>query len=113
MSDGTIASKFFDGVIFIVRECHSRSDLLRAAIHNLEFVGVRLLGFLYTGGGGKRRKRYGKYGSGYGYGYGYGTYGDACGRKEEKSNFRRNSDYMINGTRRKSGAAVPEDDNGM
>ena len=77
VADGTIASKFFDGVIFIVREGYSRSDLLKSAVRNLEFVGTRLLGFLYTGSEEKRKKRYGRYGKGYGYGYGYESYGTA------------------------------------
>lgn len=76
VTDAAITSKFFDGVIFIVKEGYSRSDAIKAAVRSLEFVGARILGFVYTGSVEKRKGRYGKYGKygKYGYRYGYGDY---------------------------------------
>ena len=81
VTDAAITSKFFDGVIFIVKENYSRSDAIKSAVRSLEFVGARILGFVYTGSTEKRKGRYGKYGKygKYGYGdyYGYGQNNNA------------------------------------
>ena len=76
VTDAAITSKFFDGVIFIVKEGYSHSDAIKSAVRSLEFVGARILGFVYTGSVEKRKGRYGKYGKygKYGYRYGYEDY---------------------------------------
>lgn len=70
VADAVILSKFYDGVVLVVKEGYSRSDRIRSMIRDLEFVGVWILGFLYVGSE-EVRGRYGKYGK-----YGrYGRYG--------------------------------------
>ena len=91
VADAIIMSKFFDGVILVVKEGYSRSDRIRAMVHDLDFVGARILGFLYVGSEEKKRRRYdrhNRYGRyekyGYEY-YGYDGYekGNSMARTEE------------------------------
>ena len=73
-----------------MKEGYSHSDAIKSAVRNLEFVGARILGFVYTGSVEKRKGRYGKYGKygKYGYSYGYGDYygyGRSQGQKKDSS----------------------------
>ena len=83
VSDAAILSKWYDGVILVVRENYSRNNRLRAMISSLEFVGASILGILYFGSEEKRWSRYGKYGK-YGSYSEYGEYRRAERREREK-----------------------------
>lgn len=80
VSDALILSKSLDGLIVIVREGKSEREEIKSTVKKIEFVGGKLLGFIYTnhfekpktGRYGKKYKKYGnyeKYGN-----YDYGSY---------------------------------------
>lgn len=90
VSDGLAVSKLLSGMIMVVRQNFCDQHSLAEAIRQLEFLEVKLLGFVLNGADAQtKRYRYGKnykykkyYKSRYGYGYGYG-YGSRYGRKSK------------------------------
>ena len=77
VSDGLAVSKLLSGMIMVVRQDYCSQHDLAEAMRQLEFLKVKLLGFVLNGAKTQsKRYRYGSknksYGtSGYGYGYGY------------------------------------------
>ncbi len=49
VSDPLVASKFVDGVIMVIRHCHTRRRDLLEAIRQLKLVNAHVLGFVYNG----------------------------------------------------------------
>ncbi len=78
VSDGLAVSKLLSGMIMVVRQDYCDQHSLAEAIRQMEFLKVKLLGFVLNGAGSQnKRYRYGGqnkykkyYKSGYGYGYG-------------------------------------------
>ena len=80
VADALILSKSLTGIVFIVRQGHSERGEVSGAIKQLEFAGVKVLGFVLNGVP-ARQGRYGKYGkygkySKYSYRYQYSSYGE-------------------------------------
>jgi len=81
VSDGLAVSKLLSGMIMVVRRDYCDHHSLAEAMRQLEFVKVRLLGFVFNGAdsgnkrGGSKRKKYCRTG------YGYGQ------RREQESTF--------------------------
>lgn len=79
VADGLVISKLADGMIFVVCRGYCEKKPLEAALRNMKYLNIKILGFVMTRGGVDKtsyQKKYGKYRRGYGYGYGYG-YGEA------------------------------------
>lgn len=82
VSDGLAVSKLLSGMILVVRQDYCDQHALAEAMRQLEFLNVKLLGFVlnaadtqknkYRYSGGYRNKKYYKSGYGYGYGSRYG-----------------------------------------
>ena len=80
VSDGLTVSKLISGMIMVVRQDYCDQYSLAEAMRQLEFLKIKLFGFVLNGaetqskryqyGRGNKYKKY--YKSGYGYGYGYG-----------------------------------------
>lgn len=98
VTDALVATKLVDGVIMVVRNDYVDNGSLREAVRQLQLVGGKILGFVYTCAssslGGYRKKykyryykhnRYYGHGYGYGYGYGYGHYGNEEQKSEPKA----------------------------
>ncbi|MBR5447931.1 MAG: CpsD/CapB family tyrosine-protein kinase [Clostridia bacterium] len=79
VSDGLAVSKLLSGMIMVVRQDYCNQHALAEAMRQLEFLKVKLLGFVLNGADPQNKrykygsgKKYGKrYGAGYGSGYGY------------------------------------------
>lgn len=88
--DAQDVARYSDGMILVVRENVAREDILDGCLRQLEFTGVKILGFVVNGalegsgkGGGYDRYKYysgyySRYGSKY-YSNGYGYYGSYYG----------------------------------
>lgn len=78
VSDALVLSKALDGLMVVVREGKSEREEIRSTVNKIEFLGGKLLGFIYTNHYEKPKSgRYGKYGK---YGkYGYGDYSKGYG----------------------------------
>ncbi len=79
VSDALILSKMLDGLIVIVREGKSEREEIKSTVKKIDFVGGKLLGFIYTNHYEKPKtsrygKKYGSYGK-YGHYGDYGSYG--------------------------------------
>ncbi len=75
VSDALTLSKALDGLIVVVREGKSEREEIKSTVKKIEFIGGKLLGFIYTNHyekpkTGRYGKKYGKYGK-----YGYSKYG--------------------------------------
>ena len=78
VSDGLVISKLIQGMIVVVRQDYSDRQDLAAALRQLEYLHIKVLGFVMTHGsasGGRygrygRYVRYGRYGRCENYGYG-------------------------------------------
>lgn len=70
VSDALILSKYLSGILFVVRQNHSEKGQVKEAIRQLEFAGVKVLGFILND---VREARQGRYRYHYDYygGYGY------------------------------------------
>ncbi len=71
VADSAILSKHIDGFLLVVRRNYSRYSSISDAINQLELIGAKVLGYVYTNAevsGG----HYKYYGGSYGYGYGHG-----------------------------------------
>lgn len=83
VSDGLAVSKLLSGMIMVVRQDYCNQHALAEAMRQLEFLKVKLLGFVLNGADTQSKrykyssrnkyKNYEKSGYGYGYGYGYRT----------------------------------------
>jgi len=88
VADALVASKYLDGMVVVVRRDHTERGALSESVRQLEFSGVRILGFVFNAASDnsgsysrryryrnryKKYKNYGSYSS-RGYGYGYGNY---------------------------------------
>lgn len=88
VSDGLVISKLIQGMIVVVRQDYSNRQDLTAALRQLEYLHIKVLGFVMTHGSvsGGRYGRYGRYGK---YGrydnYGYGQETAAAPDREKKS----------------------------
>lgn len=77
VADASIVSKYFSGLILIVRADVSKREGVLHAINQLELTGANIIGIVLNGvksksGSGSRYGKYGKYGK-YGDKYGYGS----------------------------------------
>ena len=75
VTDGLVISKLVDGMIVVVCRGYCEKKLLEAALRNMKYLNIKILGFVMTRGSVDKSgygKRYGKYKKGYG---GYGSYG--------------------------------------
>ena len=79
VSDGLVVSRFIQGMIVVVRQDYSDRQGLSAALRQLEYMHIKVLGFVMTHSSisGGRYGRYGLYGR-------YGRYGQ-YGRYESES----------------------------
>ena len=89
VADALVASKILDGMLLIVRHDHTERGALSESIRQLEFSGVRILGFVFNAannddsGYSRRYKyRYRRYKS---YRYGYNSYNNGYYRQEKES----------------------------
>lgn len=88
VSDGLVISKLIQGMIVVVRQDYSNRQDLTAALRQLEYLHIKVLGFVMIHGSvsGGRYGRYGRYGK---YGrydnYGYGQETAAAPDREKKS----------------------------
>lgn len=78
VSDGLVISRLIQGMIVVVRQDYSNRQDLTAALRQLEYLHIKVLGFVMTHGsssGGRygRHGRYGRYGRYDNYGYGQET----------------------------------------
>lgn len=92
VSDALILAKSCDGLIVVVREGKSEREEIRSTVRKIEFIGGKLLGFIYSNHYEKPKSgRYGKYGK-YGkyekYG-GYSDYSKSYDSSYEKANNSR------------------------
>ena len=71
--DAVSVSENIDGMIVVVRENACPRGLLADCMQQLDYAGVRVLGFVMNGAMEGSGKKY-QYGSGYGYGSSYGYY---------------------------------------
>ena len=74
VSDALILSKYLTGILFVVRQNHSEKGLIKEAVRQLEFAGVKVLGFILND---VREARQGRYRYRYNYYGGYGYAGEA------------------------------------
>ena len=86
--DGNLkaVAKLVDGMIFVVCRGYCEKKPLEAALRNMRYLNIKILGFVMTRGTVDKtayKKKYGKYRYG-GYGYGYG-YGEAPAGDRQKS----------------------------
>lgn len=62
VSDPLVISKYLDGVILVLRHAHSKHREIKEAVRQLQFVKVRIVGFVYNDyskkGTYRRRSRY-------------------------------------------------------
>ena len=103
VSDGLAVSKLLSGMILVVRQNYCDRYALAEAMRQLEFLKVKLLGFVLNGadaqnaryryGSGRKYQKYYKkyYKSDYGYGYGYG-YGSSSKRRKNKQDLQNLND---------------------
>ena len=79
VSDGLVVSRFIQGMIVVVRQDYSDRQGLSAALRQLEYMHIKVLGFVMTHSSisGGRYGRYGRFGR-------YGRYGQ-YGRYESES----------------------------
>lgn len=70
VSDALILSKYLSGILFVVRQNHSEKGSVKEAIRQLEFAGVKVLGFIFNDVHEMRQDRY-RYPYDY---YGCGSY---------------------------------------
>lgn len=87
VSDGLVISKLIQGMIVVVRQDYSDRQELAAALRQLEYLHIKVLGFVMTHGtaSGGRYGRYGKYGRYGSYGsYGYGQEPQPAPQPEKK-----------------------------
>ena len=64
VADPLVMSKLLDGIVVVVRHGYTRKKNIREAVRQLNFSGVRILGFVYNGfrhGSSRYYKRTGKY----------------------------------------------------
>ena len=64
VADPLVISKLLDGIVVVVRHAYTRKRNVREAVRQLNFSGVRILGFVYNGfrhGSTRYYKRSGKY----------------------------------------------------
>ena len=64
VADPLVMSKLLDGIVVVVRHGYTKKKNVREAVRQLNFSGVRILGFVYNGfrhGSTKYYKRSGKY----------------------------------------------------
>ena len=76
VSDGLVISKLVDGMIVVVCRGYCEKKLLEAALRNIKYLNIKILGFVMTRGSVDKSgygKRYGKYKKGYGGYYSYGA----------------------------------------
>lgn len=93
VSDALVLSKSFDGLIIVVREGKSEREEIRSTVRKIEFIGGKLLGFIYSNHYEKPKssrygKKYSKYGNYGDYGYGHSgsyDYADSYARAAEKA----------------------------
>lgn len=91
VSDALVLSKALDGLIVVVREGKSEREEIKSTVKKIEFVGGKLLGFIYsnhyekpkTGHYGKKYSKYGYSKYGYDY-YGYGKASDYAKASDER-----------------------------
>lgn len=71
VSDGLVISELIQGMLVVVRQDYSNRQDLSVTLRQLEYLHIKVLGFVMTGGtaSGGRYSRYGRYGR---YQYGYG-----------------------------------------
>lgn len=94
VSDALALSKSLDGLVVVVREGKSEREEIKSTVKKIEFIGGKLLGFIYTNHyekpkSGRYGKKYGKYGQygkygDYGYGDSYG-YADSYAKAAESA----------------------------
>lgn len=72
VSDGLVAAKLTDGIVFVVRQNYCFNAALSEAVRQLEFLNIKVLGFVMTRGAGEAKRKYGSYKYGR---YKYGKYG--------------------------------------
>lgn len=93
VSDALALSKSLDGLIVVVREGKSEREEIRSTVRKIEFIGGKLLGFIYSNHYEKPKssrygKKYSKYGNYGDYGYGHSgsyDYADSYARAAEKA----------------------------
>ena len=76
VTDGLVISKLVDGMIVVVCRGYCEKKLLEAALRNMKYLNIKILGFVMTRGSVDKSgygKRYGKYKKGYGGYYSYGA----------------------------------------
>ena len=76
VTDGLVISKLVDGMIVVVCRGYCEKKLLEAALRNMKYLNIKILGFVMTRGNVDKSgygKRYGKYKKGYGGYYSYGA----------------------------------------
>lgn len=88
VSDGLVISRFIQGMLVVVRQDYSSRQDLAATLRQLEYMQIKVLGFVMThanvsGGRYGHYGRYGRYGRYSRYeSYGYGASGDAVPQKK-------------------------------
>ena len=76
VTDSLVISKLVDGMIVVVCRGYCEKKLLEAALRNMKYLNIKILGFVMTRGSVDKSgygKRYGKYKKGYGGYYSYGA----------------------------------------
>ncbi len=61
VTDAAIASKYFSGVIIVVRHASTRRREIAEVVRQLDYVNAKILGFVYTKIGYRKSKDYNKY----------------------------------------------------
>lgn len=67
VTDVAILSKWVAGVVLVVRRNVANQESVSAALSQLNFVGAKVLGFVFTGALNEQQKTYKKYGYDYSY----------------------------------------------
>ena len=89
VADALVASKILDGMLLIVRHDHTERGALSESIRQLEFSGIRILGFVFNAAnnddsGYSRRYKY-RYRRYKNYRYGYNSYNSGYYRQGKES----------------------------
>ena len=89
VADALVASKILDGMLLIVRHDHTERGALSESIRQLEFSGIRILGFVFNAAnnddsGYSRRYKY-RYRRYKNYRYGYNSYNNGYYRQGKES----------------------------
>lgn len=86
VADAASLSKNVSGAVVVTRQNYSTHEMMTRALSALEFVGVKILGFVLNDVDNENKKGYyRKYGRKYGKKYGYYSYYSYYGAKNEKS----------------------------